>query len=114
MIAFNKLKTFSSDIQYKKKSPFIKGIVLKNFKMNPKKPNSANRTVVKVKCHSKGKLYTAFVPGEGPHNLFQHSVVLIKWGKTKDLPGVRLKVVLNKYDCPGVHRKSSFSKYGFS
>lgn len=89
--------------------PFLKGICLKTWKMKPKKPNSANRNVIKVKLNN-GKAITAFIPGEGSTNLFQHSVVLVKRGKVKDLPGIKFKVIRNKFDCCKVLRKSSFSK----
>jgi len=79
--------------------------------MKPKKPNSANRNVVKVRLSNKTTI-DVFIPGEGHHNLFQHSIVLIRHGKTKDLPGIKYKVVRNKFDCVKVSRKSSFSKYG--
>jgi len=79
--------------------------------MKPKKPNSANRNVIKIKL-SNQILINAFVPGEGAHGLFQHSVVLVKHGKVKDLPGIKFKVIRNKFDCLSVDRASSRSKYG--
>ena len=97
----------------KKNQPFFKGICLKIWKMTPKKPNSANRNVIKLKL-SNHAVVNAFIPGEGYHGLFQHSIVLIKHGKVKDLPGIKFKIVRNKFDCPGVNRVSSRSKYGSS
>jgi len=81
--------------------------------MKPKKPNSANRNVVKVKL-SNNLIVNAFIPGEGQHNLFQHSIVLVKHGVVRDLPGIKFKIVRNKFDCVKVIRKSAFSKYGCS
>lgn len=95
----------------KTRKPQEKGIVLKVLTMKPKKPNSAIRKIVRVKT-SLGKIVTAYIPGEG-HNLNQHSIVLIRGGKTKDLPGVKYKVIRGVYDCAGVtNRKKSRSKYG--
>jgi small subunit ribosomal protein S12 len=95
----------------KKEKPQEKGIVLKVLTMKPKKPNSAIRKIVRIKTNT-GKIKTAYIPGEG-HNLNQHSIVLIKGGKTKDLPGVKYKVVRGVYDCSGVvKRNKSRSKYG--
>jgi small subunit ribosomal protein S12 len=91
-------------------NPQIKGIVLKTLTMKPKKPNSALRKIVNVKI--KNQIIKAYIPGIG-HNLNQHSIILIKHGKTQDLPGVKHKVIRNVYDCSFVlNRKSSRSKYG--
>ncbi|XP_003747247.1 40S ribosomal protein S12, mitochondrial [Galendromus occidentalis] len=84
-------------IDYK---PQMKGVVLKTVIKKPKKPNSANRKCVLVKL-SNGKEATAYVPGIG-HNLQEHSVVLVRKGRTKDVPGLKLKVVRGKYDCAHV------------
>jgi small subunit ribosomal protein S12 len=93
------------------KSPQRKGICLKIFTKSPKKPNSALRKVVKVRLTNNKKII-AFIPGEG-HNLQEHSIVLIRGGKTQDLPAVRYKVVRGKFDLNGVNnRKSARSKYG--
>jgi small subunit ribosomal protein S12 len=79
----------------------------------PKKPNSAMRKIARVKT-SKGREVTAYIPGEG-HNLQEHSVVLIKGGGVKDLPGVGYRVVRGVLDAHGVNgRKQSRSKYGTS
>ncbi|MFP4514612.1 MAG: 30S ribosomal protein S12 [Parcubacteria group bacterium] len=95
----------------KKGSPFKQGVCLKVTTMTPKKPNSALRKIARVRL-SNGMEVTAYVPGMG-HNLQEHSVVLLKGGRTKDLAGVRYKVVRGVYDSQGVEgRKQSRSKYG--
>ena len=76
--------------------PFAKGVVLKTLIKKPKKPNSANRKCVLVRL-STGKDMIAHIPGEG-HNLQEHSVVLVRPGRTKDVPGLKLKCVRGKYD----------------
>ena len=79
--------------------------------MTPKKPNSALRKIARVRL-SNGMEVTAYIPGEG-HNLQEHSIVMIKGGRTKDLPGVRYKIVRGVYDTQGVvARKRSRSCYG--
>ena len=96
-----------------KNFPFYKGVCLKVFVKKPKKPNSANRKVSKIKL-SNGFTVTAAVPGIG-HNLNQRSIVLIKHAKLKDLPGVKFKIIRNKFDCsPVLNRRTSRSKYGKS
>jgi small subunit ribosomal protein S12 len=95
----------------KKGSPFKQGVCLKVTTMTPKKPNSALRKIARVRL-SNGMEVTAYIPGMG-HNLQEHSVVLLKGGRTKDLAGVRYKVVRGVYDSQGVEgRKKSRSKYG--
>ncbi|BCX14527.1 MAG: 30S ribosomal protein S12 [Patescibacteria group bacterium] len=92
-------------------SPFKRGVVLQVRTMTPKKPNSALRKVARVRLSNKQEV-TAYIPGEG-HELIEHSVVLIKGGRVKDLPGVKYKIVRGKYDTTGVvGRKTSRSKYG--
>ncbi len=94
-----------------KGSPFKRGVCLKVFTRTPKKPNSALRKVARVRL-SNGMEVTAYIPGEG-HNLQEHSIVLLKAGKTNDLPGVRYKVVRGVYDTQSVEgRKRGRSKYG--
>lgn len=80
--------------------PFAKGVVLKTLIKKPKKPNSANRKCVLVRLSS-GKEMTAYVPGIG-HNLQEHNVVLVRVGRLKDVPGVKIKCVRGKYDLPHV------------
>lgn len=92
-------------------SPFKKGVCLKVLTVTPKKPNSALRKVTRVRL-TNGAEVTAYIPGEG-HNLQEHSVVLIRGGRVKDLPGVRYHVVRGVLDTAGVEgRKQSRSKYG--
>ena len=92
-------------------SPFKKGVCIKVFTTTPKKPNSALRKVAKVRL-SNGMEITAYIPGEG-HNLQEHSVVLVRGGRVKDLPGVKYHIVRGVYDTAGVEgRKQERSKYG--
>jgi len=92
-------------------SPFKRGTCLKVFTVTPKKPNSALRKVARVKLTS-GKEVTAYIPGEG-HNLQEHSIVMIRGGRVKDLPGVRYHIVRGVLDTGGVeNRKQKRSLYG--
>ena len=92
-------------------SPFKRGVCVKVFTVTPKKPNSALRKVARVRL-SNGMEVTAYIPGEG-HNLQEHSVILIRGGRVKDLPGVRYHVVRGILDTGGVEgRKRQRSKYG--
>jgi small subunit ribosomal protein S12 len=92
-------------------SPFKRGVVLHVKTMPPKKPNSALRKVARVRLSNKKEI-TAYIPGEG-HNLAEHSVVMIRGGRVKDLPGVKYHVVRGKYDTAGVEdRQKARSKYG--
>jgi small subunit ribosomal protein S12 len=110
------LKVVSDTLHRKKKlvkdgGPFRRGVCLKVTTTTPKKPNSALRKIARVRL-SNGMEVTAYIPGMG-HNLQEHSIVLLKGGRTKDLPGVRYKVVRGVYDAQGVeNRKQSRSKYG--
>lgn len=92
-------------------SPFKRGVCLKVFTVTPKKPNSALRKVARVRL-TNGMEVTVYIPGEG-HTLQEHSVVLIRGGRVKDLPGVRYHVVRGVLDTGGVEgRKQERSKYG--
>ncbi|MBI2633880.1 MAG: 30S ribosomal protein S12 [Parcubacteria group bacterium] len=92
-------------------SPFKRGVCLKVFTTTPKKPNSALRKVARVRL-TNGMEVTAYIPGEG-HNLQEHSVVVIRGGRVKDLPGVRYHIVRGILDTSGVEgRKQQRSKYG--
>jgi small subunit ribosomal protein S12 len=102
---------------YKSKSPVLegcpqkRGVCLQVKTMTPKKPNSALRKIARVRL-SNGKEITAYIPGEG-HNLQEHSIVLVRGGRVKDLPGVRYHVVRGTLDAVGVEgRRQSRSKYG--
>jgi small subunit ribosomal protein S12 len=101
----------------KSKSPVLdrcpqkQGVCLQVKTMTPKKPNSALRRVARVRL-SNGKEVTVYIPGEG-HNLQEHSIVLIRGGRVRDLPGVRYHVIRGTLDTSGVDdRKRSRSKYG--
>jgi len=92
-------------------SPFKRGVCLKVFTATPKKPNSALRKVARVRL-TNGMEVTAYIPGEG-HNLQEHSVVLLRGGKVRDLPGVRYHVVRGVLDTGGVEgKRQGRSKYG--
>ena len=94
-----------------KANPQQRGVCTRVYTTTPKKPNSAMRKVARVKL-SNGTEVTAYIPGEG-HNLQEHSIVLVKGGKTKDLPGVRYKVVRGVFDASGVEaRRQGRSRYG--
>ncbi len=106
---YNSLKRERKKV--KKGHPFLRGVCLKVTTQTPKKPNSALRKIAKVRL-SNGKEVTAYIPGIG-HDLQEHSVVLVRGGRVKDLPGVRYHVVRGVYDTGGVeNRKTSRSKYG--
>ena len=93
------------------KSPQRRGVCLKIFIRTPKKPNSAQRKVVKFKLFNKKKI-EAYIPGIG-HNLQQYHVALMRGGRVPDLPGVKYKLIRNKYDFRPVQgRKTSRSLYG--
>lgn len=95
----------------KKGSPQKRGVATVVRTMTPRKPNSALRKIMRVRL-SNGMEVTAYIPGEG-HTLQEHSVVLVKGGKVRDLPGVRYHVVRGALDATGVEgRKQSRSKYG--
>ncbi len=92
-------------------SPFKRGVCLKVFTTTPKKPNSALRKVARVRL-TNGEEVTAYIPGEG-HTLQEHSVVMLRGGRVKDLPGVRYHIVRGILDTTGVKgRKQQRSKYG--
>ena len=91
--------------------PFKRGVCVQVKTMTPKKPNSALRKIARVRL-SNGKEITAYIPGEG-HNLQEHSIVLVRGGRVKDLPGVRYHIVRGVLDASGVDgRRRSRSKYG--
>lgn len=106
---FNFLKNKPSLIR--ESNPFKRGVCVKVTTMTPKKPNSALRKIAKVRL-SNGQEVTAYIPGVG-HNLQEHSVVMLRGGRVKDLPGVRYHIIRGKLDTQGVSgRKRSRSKYG--
>ena len=94
-----------------KGSPQRRGVCTRVYTMTPKKPNSALRKVARVRLTS-GAEVTCYIPGEG-HNLQEHSIVLVRAGRVRDLPGVRYKIVRAALDTAGVKdRKKARSKYG--
>ncbi|MFA6917839.1 MAG: 30S ribosomal protein S12 [Candidatus Gracilibacteria bacterium] len=104
---FNHLKTKAVSVA----CPFKRGVCTKVTTMTPKKPNSALRKIARVKL-TNGMEVNAYIPGEG-HNLQEHSVVIVRGGRVKDLPGVRYHIVRGMLDTQGVSkRKKSRSRYG--
>ena len=94
-----------------KGSPQRRGVCTRVYTMTPKKPNSALRKVARVRLTSQIEV-TCYIPGEG-HNLQEHSIVLVRGGRVKDLPGVRYKIVRGTLDTAGVKdRKQARSRYG--
>src|SRR5574340_26864 len=92
-------------------SPFKRGVVLAVRTMTPRKPNSALRKVARVRLSNKQEV-TAYIPGEG-HELAEHSIVLVRGGRVKDLAGVKYHVVRGKFDTTGVSgRETGRSRYG--
>ncbi|MCA5892674.1 30S ribosomal protein S12 [Isoptericola luteus] len=104
-------KAVASKTPALKASPQRRGVCTRVYTTTPKKPNSALRKVARVKLSS-GTEVTAYIPGVG-HNLQEHSIVLVRGGRVKDLPGVRYKIVRGALDTQGVkNRKQARSKYG--
>ncbi|MSP64146.1 MAG: 30S ribosomal protein S12 [Ignavibacteria bacterium] len=118
MPTINQLIRFGREtVNYKSKSPALdknpqkRGVCTRVYTTTPKKPNSALRKVARVRL-THGMEVTAYIPGEG-HNLQEHSIVLIRGGRVKDLPGVRYHIVRGTLDTAGVaERKQGRSKYG--
>lgn len=101
-------KSKSVDLE---RCPQKKGVCLQVMTRTPKKPNSALRKVARVRL-SNGREVTAYIPGEG-HNLQEHSIVLIRGGRVRDLPGIKYHIIRGKLDTAGVDgRKRGRSKYG--
>ena len=104
----NKIKSKSPAL---KRSPQKKGVCIKVYTRTPKKPNSAIRKIARVRL-TNGMDVIAYIPGEG-HNLQEHSVVLVRGGRVKDLPGVKYHLIRGVYDLQGISlRKKGRSKYG--
>jgi small subunit ribosomal protein S12 len=118
MPTINQLIRLGRDIKQRNtKSPALKscpqrrGVCLQVKTMTPKKPNSALRKIARIRLTT-GIEVTGYIPGEG-HNLQEHSIVLVRGGRVKDLPGVRYHIVRGTLDASGVNaRKKSRSKYG--
>ncbi|MGD0484721.1 MAG: 30S ribosomal protein S12 [Gemmatimonadales bacterium] len=111
------VKAGRADEHAKEKAPALRGnpqkrgVCTRVYTTTPKKPNSALRKVARVRL-TNGFEVTAYIPGEG-HNLQEHSIVLIRGGRVKDLPGVRYHIIRGTLDAAGVNeRKQSRSKYG--
>jgi small subunit ribosomal protein S12 len=111
------VKNGRSKVRTKRKAPALmqcpqrRGVCLLVKTQTPKKPNSALRKVARVRL-TNGQEVTAYIPGEG-HNLQEHSMVLVRGGRVKDLPGVRYHIVRGTLDCLGVeNRRRQRSKYG--
>ena len=106
-----KPKTRKTDVPALKGCPQRRGVCTRVYTTTPKKPNSALRKVARVKL-TNGQEVTAYIPGEG-HNLQEHSVVLIRGGRVKDLPGVRYHIIRGTLDTQGLEkRRQRRSKYG--
>ena len=106
-----KVKKVKSDVPALVGSPQKRGVCTRVYTTTPKKPNSAMRKVARVRL-TNGKEVNAYIPGEG-HNLQEHSVVLIRGGRVKDLPGVRYHILRGNLDTQGVaNRKKRRSLYG--
>lgn len=104
-------KNKKSDSPHLKSCPQKRGVCLKVFTTTPKKPNSALRKVARIKLTT-GFEITGYIPGEG-HNLQEHSMVLVRGGRVKDLPGIKYHIVRGALDSNGVlNRKNGRSKYG--
>ncbi|MCX7983592.1 MAG: 30S ribosomal protein S12 [Bacteroidetes bacterium] len=118
MPTINQLVRFGREkVKWKSKSPALtgnpqkRGVCTRVYTTTPKKPNSALRKVARVRL-TNGIEVTAYIPGEG-HNLQEHSIVLIRGGRVKDLPGVRYHIIRGTLDTQGVQdRKQGRSKYG--
>ncbi len=118
MPTINQLIRFGREkVVYKSKAPALqhnpqkRGVCVRVSTMTPKKPNSALRKIARVRL-SNGIEVTSYIPGEG-HNLQEHSNVLIRGGRVRDLPGVRYKIIRGTLDAAGVeNRKQSRSRYG--
>jgi small subunit ribosomal protein S12 len=107
-----KKKQRKSKVPALNKCPQKKGICIRAFLTNPKKPNSAVRKVARLTL-STGRRVTAYIAGKGGHNIQKHSAVLVRGGRVRDLPGVRYKIVRGKYDLNPVPRRvRARSKYG--
>ena len=100
-----------SKVPAMEQNPQKRGVCTRVYTTTPKKPNSALRKVARVRLSSAMEV-TAYIPGEG-HNLQEHSIVLVRGGRVKDLPGVRYKIIRGSLDTSGVRdRKQARSRYG--
>lgn len=119
MATLNQLIRKNRKIKYRSKktraldgNPQKRGVIIKLVTRTPKKPNSAIRKLALVRLVNKKKVY-AFIPGGSAHSLQEHSIVLIRGGRVKDLPGVKYRLVRGVYDLNGLeNRKNARSKFG--
>lgn len=122
MSTYSQLSSFTTNSRLKKKrakrvpalqsSPQKQGVCIKLVRRTPKKPNSAQRKLALVRLSNRRRIY-AYLPGEAKHSLQEHSVVLIRGGRVKDLPGIKYKRMRGVYDFQGhPDRKKARSKYG--
>lgn len=122
MSTFSQLSSFSKFSRPSKKraqrvpalqrSPQKQGVCIKLVRRTPKKPNSAQRKLALVRLSNRRRIY-AYLPGEAKHSLQEHSVVLVRGGRVKDLPGIKYKRIRGVYDFQGhPDRKKARSKYG--
>ena len=100
------------DVPALNKSPQKRGVCIKLVRRTPKKPNSAIRKLALLRLSNRRRIY-AYLPGEGKHSLQEHSVVLIRGGRVKDLPGIKYTIIRGVFDFQGhPDRKNARSKYG--
>src|SRR5271170_7995625 len=119
MVTFNQLirkprtgKKRSQHTPALQKCPQKKGVCIKLVTRTPKKPNSAIRKLAILRLSNNRRVY-GYIPGEGKHTLQEHSVVLVRGGRVKDLPGIKYKLIRGLYDFEGIkNRKNGRSKYG--
>jgi small subunit ribosomal protein S12 len=119
MVTYNQLirksrtgKKRSQHVPALQKCPQRKGVCIKLVTRTPKKPNSAIRKLAIVRLSNNRRIY-GYIPGEGKHTLQEHSVVLVRGGRVKDLPGIKYKLIRGVYDFEGLkNRKNGRSKYG--
>ena len=103
--------SLKNTVKFSPSGPQRRGVCVQVRTMTPKKPNSALRKIARVRL-TNGVEVTAYIPGEG-HNLQEHSVVLVRGGRVRDLPGVRYHIIRGALDCEGVqNRKQGRSRYG--
>jgi len=109
---FRALKKRSQHVPALESCPQKKGVCIKLVTRTPKKPNSAIRKLALLRLSNRRRIY-GYIPGEGKHSLQEHSVVLVRGGRVKDLPGIKYKLIRGAYDFEGLKgRKKARSKYG--
>lgn len=106
------IKNRSKRVPALQRCPQKKGVCIKLVTRTPKKPNSAIRKLALLRLSNRKRIY-GYIPGEGKHSLQEHSVVLVRGGRVKDLPGIKYKLIRGVYDFEGIkERKNGRSKYG--